>query len=765
MDCSMTTPCRIPAWKTVVLLLLGLTVICSGQSIGADGTLLDGLLSFEGQHGLNQPGTWRGGPAAAIAFDDQVVHQGRWSVRLQLSGEASPSGVADIGLAIPIDFRGKRVELSGFVRTRDVTNYSGLWMREDNAGRVLLVDNASTRGLKGTNEWTEYKVSLPIIPEASQLYIGAILVGPGALWVDDLRVLVDGKPVADLPHDPTLVSGVDKTQVGGSGVSVRALSEVQTQNLYTLGKVWGFLKYHHPTVTAGRRNWDSELFQVLPVILAATGRTEANLVMSKWIGALGPPGPCGPCAVLPSLDLALKPDLAWIRDELTLGPELSGQLKAIYDNRRPNQQFYVSEGDSVRNPVFANERAYDRLDAGFQILALYRFWNIIEYWSPYRSVIGESWDNVLLQFIPKLALFKTRTEYENMLQQLLARVNDGHIHLAGSLRPESLCLPPARVRFVQGKAVVDRVSQAAPQDGLRPGDIVLEVDGKPVESLVVERSPFYSASNDAGRLRDLASLITGGACGPMALRVLRGGAASSISTVRQPIDPRVHGLAHERPGPAFQMLSPEVAYLKLSLAKAADVPTYLESAAHASGLIIDMRSYPSENLLYALGGHLVDSPTAFARITSMDLSNPGAFYWREPYPIPVRDPVYPGKVVLLVDEGTQSAAEFETMGFRASPRAMVIGSMTAGADGDVSELPLPGGKTTHFSGLGIFYPDGKPTQRSGISLDLEVKPTIEGVAAGRDEVLEAAIRAVAGSVLSRTRIEQIASDRQAQSDQ
>src|SRR5690606_8662739 len=52
---------------------------------------------------------------------------------------------------------------------------------------------------------------------------------------------------------------------------------------------------------------------------------------------------------------------------------------------------------------------------------------------------------------------------------------------------------------------------------------------------------------------------------------------------------------------------------------------------------------------------------------------------------------------------------------------------------------LPGGLAAAFTGLGVYYLDGTPTQRVGIVPDLHVTPTIEGLAAGRDEVLETAL--------------------------
>lgn len=97
---------------------------------------------------------------------------------------------------------------------------------------------------------------------------------------------------------------------------------------------------------------------------------------------------------------------------------------------------------------------------------------------------------------------------------------------------------------------------------------------------------------------------------------------------------------------------------------------------------------------------------------------------------------------MLLDEVSQSLAEYTAMAMRAMPNTIVVGSTTAGADGDVSDIPLPGGLHTMVSGLGVFYPDHRPTQRVGIVPDVAVTPTITGITAGRDEVLERAVELI-----------------------
>ena len=106
----------------------------------------------------------------------------------------------------------------------------------------------------------------------------------------------------------------------------------------------------------------------------------------------------------------------------------------------------------------------------------------------------------------------------------------------------------------------------------------------------------------------------------------------------------------------------------------------------------------------------------------MNLNNPGEFNFDRSKKLGSnKKSAYQGKVVLLVDERTQSQAEFTAMGFQAAPNTTVIGSTTAGADGNYSRIILPGGLATGISGIGVFYPDGSPTQRIGIVPDIEIK--------------------------------------------
>jgi len=723
-----------------VLILAG-SVPALAQT-GVSRSTIQTALGFEDQSGTALTG-WFANPPGTVSVDGSVFHGGRRAVRLERDAQ-SEGTFSVITRILPVDFAGGTVELRGYLRLKDISGNAGLWLREDADGQMLSIENMDSQQVKGTHDWAEYRIKLPIDPRAQRLLFGVLAAGTGTLWADDLELLVDGKPIAEAaarPAGPALP--VDHEFDSGSHIAIDSLTPVQVSNLVTLGRVWGFLKYHHPAITAGKRHWDYHLFRILPAVLAAPDRAQANEVMVGWTDKLGAVPPCHPCVPAPSGDLDIKPALDWIHDRAILGTALSERLESIYANRT-GKQFYVSTVNGNGNPSFDHEPGYDQItfpDSGYQLLALFRWWNIVQYWAPDREVARQDWPAVLAEFIPKLALAKDKTAYQLALFELIAKANDTHANLWSSLAvrpPVGECALPVGLRFLDNKPVVFRAD--SPDGSLRPGDILDSLDGVPVASLTAGWAKYYADSNEAARQRDLAAYLTRGACGAVSVDITRSGQSMKISGTRE--KSKAKFATHDQPGDTFRLLSPEVAYIKLSSIKAADLPAYFDKAKHTKGLIIDIRNYPSEFMPFAMGGYLATKPTRFVAFSFADLANPGAFHFGEGPVIEPGQVHYKGRVAILVDETSQSQAEYTAMALRAMPNALVVGSTTAGADGNVSAIPLPGGLSTMVSGLGVFYPDHRPTQRVGILPDVIAGPTLEGIAAGKDEVLETAVRLI-----------------------
>ena len=639
----------------------------------------------------------------------------------------------------------------------------GVWYEYAASALVQFGDMAG-RHLDGSADWAEYGIALPLDPTARQLMFGVQLAGTGRLWVDDLQLFVDDVPVTL----PETVLDRDTSMVASSRVTLERPMRTQVENLVLLGKVWGFLKYHHPAVVRGERQWDFDLFRVTPRVLAANDAAGAQRAISAWIDSLGPVPACTSCVKLPE-GLALAPRLGWIKDRALLGPGLSAQLTQIRE-RRPDvsSQFYVALSPGVGNPDFSAELDYPRQrdpDPGYRLLALFRFWNMVEYWFPYRDLIDGDWDACLREFATRLLGAKSHDAYAREMMALIARISDTHANLISSLQlqpPGGSAALPVTLRFIERRAMVVAYAnpRLGPASGLKIGDIVSTIDGVPVDALVTRWRPMFAVSNDATRQRDMARALGRGEPGRARLTVLRGTDKLGLNVERVPRDSldralvprdpldRARERVHDHPGPPFRQLSDELVYLKLSTARLDEVSRYLDGMRGAKCIVIDIRNYPGDPVGFALEGNLVKTTTPFARFTVGDVDNPGSFSMGTVASIRPSDPYVEGAVALLVDEVTQSQAEFTAMALRTRPGAIVVGSQTAGADGNVSRIPLPGGEWTRFSGIGVFYPDGRPTQRVGIVPDLEVRPTIAGTRAGRDEVLEAAVRRLLGRDIS-----------------
>jgi C-terminal processing protease CtpA/Prc len=97
---------------------------------------------------------------------------------------------------------------------------------------------------------------------------------------------------------------------------------------------------------------------------------------------------------------------------------------------------------------------------------------------------------------------------------------------------------------------------------------------------------------------------------------------------------------------------------------------------------------------------------------------------------------YGGPVVVLINEKTFGGSEDICIYLKNAGRVTFVGGTTAGCNGNRTWLSLPGGGRLWFTGMRVKFGDGSRFQNIGITPDVPVAPTVEGIRAGRDEVLE-----------------------------
>lgn len=523
----------------------------------------------------------------------------------------------------------------------------------------------------------------------------------------------------------------------------------QSQCLAALCKVWGLLKYYHPDVAQGTMDWDQALVDAIPGVRAAQSRETLGDQLMMLAQTAGPDVPTGPAT-----GAFMRGEIfAWLDDGTVIEPRVATLLKLIVMGNQPAlANRYVRGVPYVDNPDFSGDTAgytgSTYPDEAYRLLALFRYWNMVQYFCPNRNLIDRNWEDVLQEFVPRMIQAGNATEYHLALAELIANITDTH-GVAGSsvFRAYwgSYALP-IQTRLIEGQTVIVKVfPRLLGGADLRVGDVISAIDGIPTATVRDRYRKYINASNDDAMDRNIDSsfLVWSTTIASHTLTVVRDGGASATVTVYSVNgNDRNTDLNASLDPTQYRLISSDVGYLGMGALLNGNVPAAMQAMAHTRAIIIDLRRYPADSTMWALLPYLEPAARAMSVFTRPDYQHPGCFRWTDPDVLGPSSPnprYYTGRLVILMDENTQSAGEFSVMGFRSAGHTTVVGSRTAGADGNVSQINLPGGFYTYFSGITPYYPDGQPTQRVGIVPDIEVRPTIGGIRQGRDEVMEAAL--------------------------
>ncbi|WP_242108454.1 S41 family peptidase [Luteimonas aquatica] len=362
-------------------------------------------------------------------------------------------------------------------------------------------------------------------------------------------------------------------------------------------------------------------------------------------------------------------------------------------------------------------------------------WSVLRHFYPYWDVIPDDWDARLAPALAEARTGASRELQRQTLQRLIAALQDGHGTVYDERGPKRASLP---VRFAP---VGDRwvVLASSVPDKVRAGDVVAAVDGVPAAQEKARLEALASAQPSARPWKALAPL-TFGTRGTVRTLSLQRQDGSTVD-VALPFEAETWP---DRPRPAtIAELRPGVLYVDLSRLKQAQLADNLERLARARALVFDMRDYPSEAAFDVLP-HLLQAPEQ-ARWMHIPLYT-GPFGERAGYRdsgwnLQPRTPRLRGRALFLVNGSTISYGE-SIMGYvRELGLGTIVGSTTCGANGNVTDFDTPSGFNVMFTGMRVTRHDGVGRYHAlGTPPDVAAEPTVAGIRAGRDEVLEAALK-------------------------
>lgn len=537
---------------------------------------------------------------------------------------------------------------------------------------------------------------------------------------------------------------------------LKAQNKNETAQLGILCKVWGLLKYYHPGVATGKQDWDSVLVSSLDRLSKSKTNNQLNIEVQKMLTVAGKNMEA---PYFPEENAAINTrnlDHTWIEDYKKLDVKSRQALDFISKHPYRGLNFYAQPNPDNDSTIYTpNEKPYLEMkfpNTNYKLLGLFRFWNVINYFYPYKYAIGRSWESVLNELIPQMINATDTVSYHKAMARMAASINDSH----GGLWPQvydtftGKYSPSFDFRIIANKAVVVRADHSNPQSPIKTGTVIEEIDGVPLKRKIKAYWDYIPASNSGGKIKSIHYLLLNSKNKTALLSGYQrdGEKFEAIVELKERDLLKDYRDFFEMESPiTYRMLEDSIGYVFFSNFNKKNIDSIMQPLMYTKAIIFDMRNYPTNGTgTYITPEYLLGEPKIYSRITRPNFNLPGTFKYEiankgtSYSQVGKSNPnFYKGKIILLVDSRTQSAAEWACMTLKTAAHVTVIGNQTAGADGNVTRTVLPGGYRINFSGLGIYYPDGSETQRIGIHVDIPVSYTINDIIDRTDPLLKRAL--------------------------
>ncbi len=421
--------------------------------------------------------------------------------------------------------------------------------------------------------------------------------------------------------------------------------------------------------------------------------------------------------------------------------------------------------EAMWNPPSMNTPYAEEISEDLRIAGLSRFWSEAKYNFAFPEKLAAlDWDALYVSFIPRVRAARSTIEYYQVLQELCAKLQDGHTNISMPYEYWKTWIgrPALLTRLVEGRVLVDRVwDPELEKQGLVKGMEIVKINGLEVRSYA-DKYVIPRLSSSTPQYLDILAyernLLNGPFSDPVQLTLKTDDGRMIERTIKRLSLPELTRLAPD-PGPKpfeFRMLPGNIAYVALnSFQEQTTADEFIKHFAEFSAskaLILDLRTNGggNSNVGYRIMAALAEGPFLGSRWATRDYK-PAFRSWGRPdrmYTEPATresvdpDHHYAGKVVVLSSPRTFSAAEDFLVAFDQSGRGTIMGEPSGGSTGNPIFFGLPGGGGALVCSKHDTYADGKEFVGVGVQPRIVVHPTVADFRAGRDTVLERAIEEI-----------------------
>lgn len=590
------------------------------------------------------------------------------------------------------NLRGRSIRLRGMVRadSRDGTGSAWLWLRVDRPNQQMgFFDNMGDRPVRDRT-WREYTIEGMVADDATGVAFGAGAVGAVVAEFDDFTLEsrgTDGVWTVVLIDDP----GFEGSSSAG----------------------WT------PAGTSKR---------------AAASRPSGQAPEGKQFLRLAPP----PDAVVSTELFSEGTPRAGAHVDVDLGSGLHARVPLALSSARARTNSANSALQAL-DASLATPADVIATDLDTRLADIVVSWNVFRHFYPYWVEAGVDWDARLAPHLEAAYAIRTREQHQAALRRLVADARDGHGGVIDTRHRTQRATLPIQLAVVENRIVI---TASDTQAAAPVGAVVTHVDGEAADKRLADLQALASGTPQWKQARAVNEMVSC-ALGARVAVALDTGAGPRTATFT--CDAKAQPL-EKRPAPVSELAS-GVWYVDLTRARMPQIAPELGKLASAKGVLFDVRGYPTDAgagiLRHLVSAAEQDRWMHVSKIVGPYGESAGweSFGWN----VQPQSPRIRGHVVFLTDARAISYAE-SVLGYVADRKlGTIVGSPTAGTNGNVAAFLVPGGFSVTFTGMRVTRHDGTtPHHLAGIKPDVPVEPTVGGIRAGRDELIERALEVIQG---------------------
>lgn len=542
----------------------------------------------------------------------------------------------------------------------------------------------------------------------------------------------------------------------------------QKEQYYDFIKAWNFIKYYHPDLASGKTDADS-LF--LATIKNINSRDDFNSVINKLSKNLNKK-----LTILAPTEtskdiLTQNQNFDWFQKNGKISSENKSLLNNIYRHRYNFE--LLKDGKSVSTEKKYSFPKNENFPIEYRLLAFAKVQGVVDYLFPHKYIMDKGFEDYFKNSLEENLKISSRKDFETVLTKLVSKLEDSHsfnfyrqLNYKGDIF-NMLNLAPFDFQIVDDHILVTHLifPEICSKASLAVGDKITSINGKDISQIIKEKGELLSTSNKEKLIYVLSkyenNLIWPDNFVQKNLEVKSGKTGKKFTTQLDMINPKdrekydfivsyIQSKIKKRE--SKKIIDNNIAYFKINqtLEIAGDLESnnldarmdsILDNAYQKKAIVFDMRGYPDWGgfVNYYIYKYFSPVENYFYKYYAPNLKNIGTFYYLEDskhYFPNIKDKnthLYSGKVFILVNPETQSASEWYSMSLqKIFPKSLTIGQQSAGADGDLVKVNLPGDYVLEFTGNGIFYSDNSQTQQIGIRINEIIQYKDKDILESRD---------------------------------